>query len=152
MRMSWGRWLIAGLVVAIFNAIYGFVTCGWLFNWVYELPPTEIWRNMENITGIFWVLVNLGNFVVALIYTFIYAQVGACIAGSKGRKGTLFGLALWFVALLPGMFYTYAFMSIASGVVIYWLIQGLVQLVINGLLIAWIYPLGEHACCCKSSS
>ena len=150
--MNLKRLLLVGVVVTIFNAIYGFVTCGWLFNWVYQLPPVACWRDMENVTPLYWALVYLGNFIIVMIYTTAYAKVGGCFAGGKAQRGAVFGFALWFVAMLPGMFYTYAFMNVAAGVILYWLFQGLIQLIVIGLLIAWIYPLPEHTCCCEKSA
>jgi hypothetical protein len=38
------RILISGVVIWIVGTIFGFLTCGWLFNWVYTLPP-NIWKD-----------------------------------------------------------------------------------------------------------
>ena len=41
--------------------------------------------------------------------------------------------------MLPGMFSTYFFMTVATGAVIYWTILGLIELPLKGLIIAVIY-------------
>jgi membrane protein insertase Oxa1/YidC/SpoIIIJ len=41
--------------------------------------------------------------------------------------------------MLPGMFSTYSFMTVATGVVIYWTLLGLVEMPIKGLIISAIY-------------
>ena len=62
--------ILSGVIIWIVNSIIGFVTCGWLFNWVYEIPP-NIWKAPEVMmsgTNMLWV--NL----IGLIYGFIFAS------------------------------------------------------------------------------
>ena len=40
--MKIGKILIAALAVSLFGAVFAGVTCGWLFNWVYKLEPTNV--------------------------------------------------------------------------------------------------------------
>ena len=145
--MNTKRLILAGLAVAAFCIAFGVVTCGWLFKWVYALPPTAIWRNFEGLPLGYWGLVDLGTFLISLIYVIVYAKVGCVFGKSKAVRGLQFGFCLWFVAMIPGMFYTYAFMNIAAGVVVYSLARGLVELLIAGLIIAYIYPLDPESCC-----
>ena len=49
--MKFGRILIAGVVVSIFNAVVSAVTCGGIFNWVYHLEPTNVWKPMDGPPG-----------------------------------------------------------------------------------------------------
>ncbi len=47
--------VISGVLIWIISSIFGFLTCGWLFNWVYQLPP-NIWRDPA-------VMMSAGNMV-----------------------------------------------------------------------------------------
>lgn len=38
--------LVATLAVTVLGAAVGFVSCGMLFNWVYQLEPTNVWKPM----------------------------------------------------------------------------------------------------------
>ena len=135
--MKIGKILIAALAVSLFSAIFAGVTCGWLFNWVYKLEPTNVWKPMDGPPGLtFQIVVFLFHIVLAIVY----ALIRKGIPGKNNlAKGLVFGLCVWAVGILPGMFSTYYFMTVATGVVIYWAILGLIEMPIKGLIIAAIY-------------
>ncbi len=145
--MQYGRLFLSALVVALFSFFFGWLTCGWLFTWVYSFPPAGIIRDMANASSAFWVVLNLGNFVTGIIYTFIYSKIGYVIGGGALRKGLMYGVLIWFVSLIPGMFYMYMTTNIGWQLSVYWLVRGMVELLVIGCLIAWIYPLEECECC-----
>ena len=145
-HLSTRRLVLAALAVTVFTIAFNMLTCGWLFRWVYELPPTEIWRDVRTMPAGFWGLVDIGTLLVSIIYVIIYARIGCCIGTTAVRRGLSFGFCLWMVSLLPGMFFTYAFMEIAAGAVTYFLLRGIVEFLIAGLLIAWLYPLPQESC------
>ncbi|MFA6216420.1 MAG: hypothetical protein WDL87_02040 [Candidatus Omnitrophota bacterium] len=129
--------LIASLVVSIFSAIFAGITCGWLFNWVYKLEPINVWKPMDGPPGLAF---YIGSFLLNIVLAVVYALLQKGIPGkNKLTKGLIFGLCAWAVGMLPGMFSTYSFMTVATGVVIYWTILGLVEAPIKGIIIAAIY-------------
>jgi hypothetical protein len=129
--------LIAALVASLFGAIFAGFTCGWLFNWVYKLEPTNVWKPMEGPPGLGF---YIGGFLLTVVLAVVYALLRKGIPGkNKLTKGPIFGLCVWAVGMLPGMFSTYSFMTVATGVVIYWTLLGLVEMPIKGLIIAAIY-------------
>lgn len=135
--MKTGRILVAGVVVTVFNAIVGAVTCGGVFNWVYKVQPTNVWKPMSGPPGIKFMIASL---VLSIILCFVYALLNKGIPGkNKFVKGLVFGLCVWAVGMLPGMVVTYKFMTVAATVVVYWTILGLIVTPLKGLLIAAIY-------------
>ncbi|MFA5028801.1 MAG: hypothetical protein WC713_13100 [Candidatus Methylomirabilota bacterium] len=129
--------LIAGVVLTVFNAVIGMVTCGWIFSWVYKLEPINVWKPMNGGPGAMFMI---GSFVLSVILSFVYALIQKGIpGGSKFMKGIVFGLCVWAVGMLPGMFATYAFMTVATTVVIYWTILGFIKTPLEGMIIAAIY-------------
>jgi len=135
--MKIGKILIAAAVALVFNAILGAVTCGGIFSWVYKLEPTNVWRPTYTSIGLGFFV---GSFLLNIILTVVYALLQKGLPGkNKLTKGLVFGLCVWAVGILPGMFSTYYFMTVATGVVIYWTILGLVEMPIKGLIIAAIY-------------
>ncbi len=135
--MKIGKILLAALALSVFGALFGGITCGWLFNWVYKLEPTNVWRPMDGPPGLAF---QIGGFLLNMILVVVYALLRKSIPGkNRLTKGLVFGLCVWAVGMLPGMFTTYAFMTVATGVVIYWTILGLVATPIKGLIIAAIY-------------
>jgi hypothetical protein len=64
---------------------------------------------------------NIGDFLLNAIFVVVYALLRNGIPGkNRLTKGLVFGLCVWAVGMLPGMFSTYSFMTVATGVVIYW--------------------------------
>ena len=134
--MKYWRIFIAGVVVTVFSTGVGMITCGWLFRWVYEIEPTNIWRAMDTIPVAYYPAFLALNIVLA----FVYALLVKGIPGkNKLIKGLVFGLCVWAVGMLPGMLATYLFMTVAATVVIYWTITGLIFTPLIGLIIAAIY-------------
>lgn len=141
--------VLAAMAVTAFDIAFGMLTCGWLFKWIYRLSPIPIWRPVQFLAWQYWVMVDIGIFVISIIYVMAYAKIGCVLGKSKIERGLRFGFYLWFVAMLPGMFYLYTFINIHPWVVVYWLIRGFIEFIVAGLLIAWIYSLSNEQSCCK---
>jgi len=132
-----GKIVIAALAISLFGAIFAGLTCGWLFNWVYKLEPTNVWKPMEGAPGLSFHIISL---LLNTVFVVVYALLRNGIPGkNKVSKGIIYGLCVWAVGMLPGMFSTYYFMTVATGVVIYWTVLGLIELPLKGVIIAAIY-------------
>lgn len=129
--------ILAIIAVAVFNIIIGMLTCGGAFGWVYKLEPTNVWKPMESVSPL---LMFGGMILVDVIFVSVYALIKNGIPGrNKVEKGLLYGLIIWIVGLIPGMISTYTYMTVATTVVIYWTIWGLIVNPIKGLIAASIY-------------
>lgn len=78
--MNIKKLLIATLAVTAFNFIFGMLTCGWLFNWVYQLEPTNVWKPMENFPFALYIVSLL---IVELIFVYVYALINIGIPGQN---------------------------------------------------------------------
>lgn len=108
--------LIAAAAVSIFGAIFGAVTCGGIFSWVYKLEPANVWRPMDGPPGLKFQIVSfLLNIILVIVYALLYKGIPG---KNKLTKGLIFGVCVWAVGILPGIFSTYSFMTVATGVVI----------------------------------
>lgn len=135
--MKIGRIVIAGIAVTVFSAVVGAITCGGIFNWVYQVEPTDVWKPMEGAPG---ATVFIGLFILNVIIAFVYALLNKGIpGGNKVVKGIVFGLCVWAVGVLPGMFATHVFMTVATAFVVYTLIMALIMSPLKGIIIAAIY-------------
>ena len=140
--MNLKRALIAGVVVAIVSAIFSMLTCGWLFNWVYLLEPTNIWKPMEEVSGMWYLWVNLGGLFNGIMLALVYALLYKGIPGTGIVKGLWYGGLVWLIGMIPGMFATYTFMTVATTAVIYWTVSGLFHYLLSGAIIGAIYKEG----------
>lgn len=136
--MKIGKVLMAGVVVTIFNTVVAMVTCGGIFNWVYQLEPTNVWKPMES--GGPEPLFYAGSLILGIIFAAVYDLLNKGIpAPNKFVRGLVYGLCVWAVGMLPGMLATYSFMTVAPIVVIYWTLFGLVQTPLAGLVVSLFY-------------
>ncbi len=130
------RILIAGIAAAVLSAVVGGLTCGWLFRWVYDLEPTNVWKPMECPPG---VETYVGILVLGILLAVVYALLKKGIPSKNVvGKGIVFGLCVWVVGILPGMWATYSFMTVNTTFVIYMTLHGLVMSPIKGIVIAAI--------------
>ena len=135
--MNTKRILLATFVIWVVSAVFGFLTCGWLFNWVYTLPP-NIWKTPEVMaTNLIWM--NLLGILTAVIFVTLFAFLYKGIPGKGVKKGITYGFIVWLVGGLSGMITMPFYMTIATTVVIYWIINALVISLINGAIVGVIY-------------
>ena len=131
--------LISGIAIWIVSTVLGFMTCGWLFNWVYQLPPI-IWKNPATImtTGSM-IGTNIIGLVSAMIFASVYALLYKGIPGKGIKKGMNYGLIAWFLGALSGLPSMPFYMTISTTVIVYWIVQALVMNLINGAIVGKIY-------------
>jgi len=136
--MKINRLLLAALSVTVFGAAWGFITCGWLFNWVYVLPPVTVWRPPMDMTPLFWAINYIGYLILSLIFVCVLVLINRGLPGNRAVKGLTFGLVVWSVGTLPGMFATAMFMTVNPLWSIYMTVNELIALPISGLIAAAI--------------
>lgn len=134
--MKIGKIIISGIVVGILKSIWGALTCGWLFNWVYKLEPTNIWKSFDQMS---FPLMNISNIVFGVLLALVYALINKCLPGKGIIKGLWFGLFVWLVGALPGTFSLGLVTVMAHKVVTYWIINFFIVSLWQGLLISAIY-------------
>ncbi|OGP55545.1 MAG: hypothetical protein A2Y65_00875 [Deltaproteobacteria bacterium RBG_13_52_11] len=137
--MNAKRIVIAGVVIWIVDLVVVFLTCGWLFKWVYQLPP-NIWLDPAammstcNLIG-----ANVIGIIRAILFALVFAIIYKGIPGKGVNKGMIYGILVWIVGALTGMASMPFYMTIATTVVVYWTIQALVLSVINGAIVGALY-------------
>ena len=136
--MNWGKAIGAGVVAGIVSVVFTMLTCGWLFNWVYKIEPTALWK-MPGMDLLIYG--NLLAILVGIILSIVFALLFRAIPGKKLQKGLMFGFLVWILAV-PGISVQYFFMNIAGAVILYWLVNILIANLLMGLVIAAIYKKG----------
>ncbi len=82
----------------------------------------------------------LHPFVLALSLSVFWNRFRKMFGGNKVKIGIEFGVVYAFVALVPIMWITYAAMDVEFQMVATWLIYGLFQSSIAGMIFAWFNP------------
>lgn len=135
--MKIGKILFAAAMITLFATIFGMLTCGGFFSWVYKLEPINVWKPMTGApSAIFYVV----EFLLNTIFVAIFALFLKGIPGpNKYVRGLVYGLAVFAVGMLPGMFATYFFQTINPVVIIYWTVWGAIINPVKGLIASSIY-------------
>lgn len=124
--------LTAGVLSWLATSAIGWLTCGWLFSWVYELPPTDFWLPMEQMNMPMMTIMGL---LMALFFAWVYSVIKNGIPGEGVKKGITFGFLMWLIGPLFGIGMMAFYMQIATGVVIYWIVQALVMNIVSGAIL-----------------
>lgn len=129
--------LLAGLAAFGISLVFGFLTCGWLFNWVYLLEPVSIWKPY---TASLMTYNIIGTLVLSIILAAVYAVVYKGLPAKDNlKKGVQYGLVVWLVGVLPGMYALFNWTTMNTVVVVYWLAAFLVRHLLVGAAIGAIY-------------
>ena len=137
--MNKGKIIISGIVIWLVGAVWTFLTCGWLFNWVYQIPPI-IWKSGEDIMSMnSFIGSNVLGLLIAIIFTTIYAFLYKGLPYKGVKKGLVYGLIIWLVGTFSGMLTMPFYMTISWAVIVYWILNGLVSYLIFGAIVGAIY-------------
>jgi len=135
--MKIGKLLLATVLIMLFATIFGMITCGGFFSWVYKLEPINVWKPMTGAPSVMFYVVE---FFLNMIFVGVYVLFLKGIPGpNKYVRGLVYGLAVFAVGMLPGMFATYFFQTINPAVIVYWTVWGAVLNPIKGLIASTIY-------------
>lgn len=78
----------------------------------------------------------LHPFLLGFILAWVWNKVKTLfVSGSVWRKGFRFGLSVWVVSSVPGMFISYSSFQVSLAMTISWLVSGLVSTIVAG----WIF-------------
>ena len=131
--------LISGAIIWFVNSLFGWLTCGWLFNWVYRVPP-NIWKDPTTMMSAGNMMgMNLCGIISAMLFVLVYAVLYKGIPGKGAKKGMTYGFLMWLVGAFSGVISMPFYMAIATTVVVYWIIQALIMGLINGAIVGTIY-------------
>lgn len=130
--MNWKRLLAAALAVFVSVQILERVLVTLAMKNV-GASLDSLWR--PDMSSKVWLMVVLSA-VVAVIFAYIFAK------GREGKgllEGVRFGLLIWLFVTVPMNLSWYVMLPIPLGVVLRWILVGLVEMLVAGLLVALIY-------------
>jgi len=137
--MNIKRIALASIVIWIVGSVFAMLTCGWLFNWVYEIPPI-IWKPVEEMMATNNMVTSyVLGLIVSIIFVSVYAWLYDKLPGKGAKKGMTYGFIVWLVGALSGTMTMPLYMTIAVTVVVYWIIQALILNLIIGAITGAIY-------------
>jgi hypothetical protein len=134
-KLNVKQWLIAVAAVFVGMAILEFLVHGVILSaWYAEHP--EYWRSQQDMQSrMGWMY--LGYALFSLLFTLIYTK------GYEGKpglgEGLRYGLWIGMLLQLPRMFIMHAVYPYPGKLLVAWLITGVIEAIIFGLLVGMIY-------------
>jgi len=137
--MNIKKTIISTIILWIVGVVFTFLTCGWLFSWVYRIPP-NIWKSQAEMMSLNnMIFSNFAGIFKALVFILVFGVLYRGIPGQGVKRGLRYGFLVWMVGTLFGMITMPLYMTISETVVIYWMLQALVINLINGAIVGAIY-------------
>lgn len=130
--MNWKKFWLAALVVYIVLAITELVIHSVILKGHYTLPGFRAETEMGGFLWVFWVI----GIVFSFFFVFIFAK------GYEGRglmEGVRYGFYIGLLFCFTGAFMQFVMYSIPYALVWYWIILGIIQMILCGIGAALIY-------------
>lgn len=134
-----GRIFQAGILVGIILLVLNSVE-GWLSGGLYATSDPTLWQKM---TGNWWLHMLFFNLVVGLILALVYSVIYRGIPDKGIGKGLQFGFWIWLVGTVPGLLLTMLTLTVPTELIVVWLISGLINLLIAGMVLGALVKLKE---------
>lgn len=125
--------LLAGLVMLVVGMLLSSL-CHYLWpSLATEIANTEIFRAWEDpIMSLFYAY----YFVLGLILAWAWDKAKDLFRGSVWQRGKNFGLAMFLLLTVPGMWMSYAGFQLSLEMILSWTFAALVYLILTGMIFA----------------
>jgi len=139
MKLKTKKLFLPAVLIWICGTTFMWLTCGWLFTWIYKIEPLiwvepEVMMSASNFIGS-----SLIGLVLSFFFVLVYGSLYKGIPGKGVKKGMTFGFLVSLIASLGALTMPF-YMTVATTVVIYWAIQGIIlNTFIKGALVGWLY-------------
>ena len=129
--MNTKRYVLASLLVFAFVFIYDSVFHGKLLTNMY-MATASLWRPQNECV---WSALFLGQFLFAFVFAFLFTKGYENKGLAEGiRYGLLIGLLF-----VPSHLISYAVEPLPFDLVIAWIIGGVVETILAGMIVAGVY-------------
>jgi hypothetical protein len=134
--MNWKKFWVAALLVYVVFAVTTFIIHSLILGGYYTKPDVvNSWRPEEEMNKYGWV-----RFVTMAVFAFFFTFIFAKGYERKGiMEGVRYGIYIALFVLFVTSFDEFIVFPIPYAVVWYWIIAGLVQSVLMGIIAALVY-------------
>ena len=132
--MNIKKWLIASVAVFVVYSVAMFLIHSVLLTKAYQ-DTADLWRSMEDMQARMWIM-YVGNLIFSFLFVIIFAL------GYEGKgvvEGFRFGVLFGAIYTIPGSLGNYAVSPIDFKLTLSWIIYGLLQVTLCGIVAALIY-------------
>jgi hypothetical protein len=127
--------LLAGVVLLILSILGLYITI-----WFFPGLAAQYYDPAFDSGPGKYLLYYVHPFVIALALSWFWSRFKTLLTGSFLTRGIEFGLIYTLIAILPALWLTYSAMSVSLAIVSTWLLFGLFQGLIAGLVFEKLNP------------
>jgi len=124
--------VLSGIMLFVLAAIED-----WLSSGLYTIADPAIWSAIMYQN--WWIYSFCYHVVVGLILVLVYSIFYNSLPDVGAVRGLQFGFWIWVVGTVPGLLMTLMSLAIPEELVIVWLVTGLFNYLLAGLLIGALY-------------
>ena len=134
--MNWKRVWLAALLVFIVTQITDFLINSLILGGYYASPGVkDAFREMDVIMGYYWVMLITGA-----VFSFFFVLIFAKGYEARGLlEGVRYGFYIGMLLVFVMAFNQFAVYKIPYALAWYWIILGIIQMIINGIVAALVY-------------
>ncbi|MFH1315837.1 MAG: hypothetical protein ABIH67_05600 [Candidatus Uhrbacteria bacterium] len=126
--------LLAGLVMLIVAMILSYIFGTIWPSIATEYANTDIFRAWEDWRMTYLFLAYY--FVLGIILAWVWSKIKQMFKGACCQRAFYFGLSVWLVLAIPGMWMSYSSFQLSLGIIVSWLVMNLVNCVVAGAIFA----------------
>ena len=128
--------ILSGIMLFVLVAIED-----WLASGLYTMADPAIWNALMYHN--WWVYSFCYHIIVGLILALVYSVFYNSLPDSGSIRGLQFGFWIWIVGTVPGLLMTLMYLAVPEELAIVWLVAGLFNYLLAGLLIGALYQLEQ---------
>lgn len=123
--------VILGVILFVLGAFEG-----WLSGSLYTASDPALWKEMS---GNWWLWTLVSDLIMGLIFTLVYGIFYQAIPDQGAGKGIQYGFWIWIAGTVPGLIMTFLTMAVPSELVVLWLVTGLLNYLVLGVILGLMY-------------
>ena len=123
--------ILVGIILFVLSSVENYLTGG-----IYTSSDPALWRVMA---GDWWVYMLVFNLIVGLLFVLVYGIFYSSIPDKNAARGLQYGFWIWLIGMVPGLLLTMLMMAVPEELVVVWLVTGLFNYLLAGLLTGSMY-------------
>ncbi len=140
MKNFW-KALLAVVIMIVIAMIINTVIAQFTMSYYQDPAYFSVWSKLmmpaegPPPASFFWYSA-LFQLIAAAFFVLVYYFVGSAVPGRKAGRGVMYGIFVFLIGSLPGFLSLFLLINLPFGIVLWWLLSGLIISVLAGLFTA----------------
>ena len=135
-KINLSRVIVSGAIFAIIGQLVHIIGSGLTMGFYTDPTYFPVWSKVMMPTegpppiSFFYHSILFG-LIAGILLAFVYAIIKTGVPGIGAKKGFIFGLLAFLIAVVPGSLSTYLLINLPTSLIIYWALENLVIYLIS---------------------